>query len=145
MKKITSLAVLALLTACSSCGRPVDLPESAGALRPGPSVYALMGDREELQLTSTQIAALDSIGEWVTRANSPLEEQLRELGVSPFAFAGRGRGRLPEEAQPLLDQLRSNNEQASAGVGEQLTAEQKAAVCEIRRPSNPNRRQPARR
>src|SRR5690606_16120736 len=101
----------------------------------GPSVFALIGNRAELELSSHQIEALDSIGEWLARTNSPIDEQLRRMGVAPFspgpAMRG-GRMQIPEEAEPLREQIRQNNRQAMTGVGEQLTPEQKQRICERR-------------
>jgi hypothetical protein len=97
-------------------------------------VYALIGQREKLGLTSAQVTALDSIGVHIDRANAPLMSRLRELRGE---YGGRRNAPRPdsEELQPTLEQLRRNNQQAVEGVRNVLTAQQRTTTCELARES----------
>ena len=98
-----------------------------------PRVYALIGDRERLQLTSAQITALDSIGEWVTEANREPNQQMRSRLARAPRRGGRPTPVAQAGAQPLMEQMARNNEQAMKGVEALLTDEQKRLACEIAR------------
>lgn len=97
-----------------------------------PPVYALIGQREKLALTSAQVTALDSIGVHIDRVNAPLMSRLRELRGE---YGGRRNAPRPdsEELQPTLEQLRRNNQQAMEGVRNVLTAQQRTTACEMAR------------
>lgn len=124
-----SMGVVLLLSGCAASGPPARSVEQTEAMTPVPSVYALIGDRARIGLTSEQVEALDSIGEWLIAANSEANERLRQLGIGPLARPG-GRAGIPEEVRPLMEELRRNNLAAMEGIEAVLTEEQKALVCE---------------
>jgi hypothetical protein len=95
-RPMTILGALALVLA--GCAGPATEPAS----RPGtalmgpidpPPVYALIGHRARLNLTSEQVATLDSIGQSVHQDNSPLIRRLREM-------RGDFRGRPASDLRP---------------------------------------------
>jgi len=100
-----------------------------------PSVYALIGARERLKLTSAQVTALDSIAEAARERNRPLNDTLRSLTSS----GNGGPIRQPRgEFQtarfiPLLQRIGDTNRRAMEAIGAQLTAEQKTQVCTLQR------------
>ena len=95
-----------------------------------PRVYALIGQRATLQLTSQQVVALDSLGTAHQEQNAPLLARVRELrGES----TGRPRTDPETNAQvrPLLVQIRDNNQAAYDRVRAILNDEQERKVCEV--------------
>jgi hypothetical protein len=87
-------------------------------------VYAVLGHREQLGLSSAQVAAIDSIGDWLQRGNAPLLDSLR--------LRGDGRSALPgDSADAVMERIRANQRAAVDGVAAALTAEQRGRVCEI--------------
>lgn len=126
--------LLILLAAAAACAPPAD-PADAPAVRDGltmidaPPVYSLLGYRDRLDLTSAQVAALDSVARAVQEQNRPLVEELREQ-----TQRARPQSRRPvvtEEMQPLLERISENNRAAMAAVQEVLTPEQEATACRL--------------
>src|SRR5687768_14887470 len=108
MRKFLLIAITLAGCASGSGGQP-EVADDGPAPVPAPSVYALIGDRERLELSSAQVVALDSLGEWLSETNSPIEDQLQELGVATTGLGRQRRGSVPEEAEPLLANVRANN------------------------------------
>jgi LTXXQ motif family protein len=152
MKTRITLAAVLVLAACGG-PRPANGPGPAGsgrdlgrdsveramfsAMRTAqmPSVYALIGARERLKLTSAQVTALDSIAEAVREQNRPLTDSLRR-----FSRSGNGGPiRLPgNEAQQrdftvILRQMGENSRRGLASIQALLTPEQRTGVCQIAR------------
>lgn len=137
-KHLAGFGILALAACGTSPAPPPSAPAGsaaraavAGPIQP-PPVFALIGQREKLGLTSAQVTALDSIGVHIDRANAPLMSRLRELRGE---YGGRRNAPRPdsEELQPTLEQLRRNNQQAMEGVRNVLTAPQRTTACEMAR------------
>ena len=140
-RHLAGLGILALAACGPSTPPPASTP-SGSATRPAamgpiqtPPVYALLGQREKLGLSSAQVTALDSIGMHIDRANAPLMSRLRELRGE---YGGRRGAPRPndEELQPTLEQLRTNNRQAMEGVRNVLTPQQRTTACEMARESS---------
>lgn len=136
-RKIALVAVI-FVAACAPRREPVAAPtevmEPIGSMQP-PPVHALLGFRARLQLTSAQVAALDSIGQQVSTANGPLMDELREATAetsSPRGYGYRRRPRqLDDEERAALRKVRDNNRRAVEAVRTVLTAEQERTTCEI--------------
>ncbi|HSU15868.1 hypothetical protein [Longimicrobium sp.] len=150
MKIRISLAFAALALAACGGPQPQDGPQPAGSGRVPtardslqrelftayraaqmPSVYALIGARERLKLTSPQVTALDSIADAVREQNRPLTDSLRR-----FSRSGNGGPiRLPgNDAQRrdfivYLRQIGDNNRRGLDAIQARLTPEQRTAVC----------------
>ena len=132
------IALLALLAACSAQPAPEPGPPANArmtvlplALEP-PPVYALIGYRDRLELTSQQVTQLDSIATSVQVANSVLIDSLQSKAVT----TNRAPGVLqinPSE-RPLLQQIRDNTRRAVDQVAEVLTPAQETEVCELYEP-----------
>src|SRR5690606_22358518 len=107
--------VAGVLLAVAGCGRRSP-PNMEGLLTPltvePPPIYAIIGARADLMLSSEQVAALDSIAIAVQAANRPLIEDLE--AVSPAARSGARR--LTPEGEPILEQIRANSREASEAV-----------------------------
>jgi hypothetical protein len=130
---IVSLWVLVLVgaTACASGGRlPSDTVAVVTPLALGPPpIYALVGYREELKLTSEQITALDAIAQEVEEQNLPLIEELR----TKSSERSRSAGQLvvgPDGAE-LLNQIKANQQEAAEAVEAVLVEEQRTEVCKL--------------
>ena len=98
------------------------------ALEP-PPVYALIGYRDRLELSSQQVTTLDSLATAVREANGILVDSLEEKAIT----SNRSPGVLqvnPSE-RPLLDRIRGNNRGVIERVAELLTPDQEEAVCEL--------------
>lgn len=126
--------VAAMLTVFfAGCGAGPNAANAPRAVTPialePPPVYSLLGYRDEIGLTSAQVTALDSIAEGVRRENAPLVQQLRER--NPARAQQRGFILVDSASQPVLEELRQNNRQAVAAVGEVLTAEQRTTACRL--------------
>lgn len=130
------LAALLLLAACG--GRREPPPASTDPSEPSiatvttlrtPPIYALLGFRDRLQLTSAQITAIDSIGQQVSRANGPLVSELRE--AMNERAARRSRRDLDDEERANFRTVRDNNQRAIQGIQGVLTDEQERIVCEL--------------
>lgn len=141
------LSIPTLLLLLAACGAPRTPngpgPEQAGrdslqremflAWRAAqmPSVYALIGARERLKLSSAQVTSLDSIAEAVREQNRPFADSLRRFTRSPNG----GPMRIPtNDAQrrdftAILQTMGANTRTAVAGVQALLDAEQRTAVC----------------
>src|SRR5690606_22712918 len=101
-------------------GLDTSLNDSAERAAAVPPVYALLGERETIGLTSAQIAALDSLAIWLATTNRPLLEELSERGVrrndGPTQEPGVAR-----LGPPLLEEIGANNEAAEAAIQGLLT------------------------
>jgi hypothetical protein len=98
------------------------------ALEP-PPVYALIGYRDKLKLTSQQVTTLDSIATGVRAENGVLIDSLQAKGITN----NRAPGLLqvnPSE-RPLLEQIRANNKGVLDRVAAVLTPEQETEVCTL--------------
>jgi hypothetical protein len=148
--RITLSAALLLLAACGGpremegpypAGSGRDLPRDS-ALRElfvawrgaqMPSVYGLIGAREQLKLTSAQVTTLDSIAEAVREQNRPFADSLGR-----FTRSGNGGPiRMPtNDAQRrdfivILKQMGENTRRGVEGVQAVLNAEQRTAACAL--------------
>lgn len=117
---------LALLAGCALAPRQASSPNQPPPVR-APSVFALLGERERLELTSGQVEALDSIGRWLASETERVAEEL-----APADRAGR--------AQPDTTEVRTRAEavtavhaQAIESVEGLLTETQREMVCTIQR------------
>lgn len=130
-----ALAVLALVL-LAACGPPAAGPEPAVGrvslldVQP-PPVYALLGYRERLNLSSPQVVSLDSIGRAAQSQNDSLVARLQDLASRRRGGFGRGRDAMPEEAAPVIEQIRANNRQVAEAVREVLTPAQQQTTCEL--------------
>jgi hypothetical protein len=98
------------------------------ALEP-PPVYALIGYRDKLKLTSEQVTTLDSIATGVRAQNATLIDSLQAKGITN----NRAPGLLqinPTE-RPLLEQIRTNNKDVLDRVAGVLSPEQETEVCTL--------------
>jgi hypothetical protein len=144
MKKIAPAAYLLLLTAplfaaCALNPRvPMDPDTTITPLSiSAPPIYALLGFRRELDLTSEQIAALDELAQNVQADNADLLKGLRANS--------RERQRQPgfydllPEGIPLLEEVRENYRQAGEAVLAVLDDEQQTTACRLFRPDRVGR------
>ncbi len=128
-------ALAAALAGCVSRGgeAPPVGEAFAVALTPemlaAPSVYAVLGFREQLGLSAEQVAAIDSIGVWLTRSNAPLLDTLNQRASRP-ARAGRPQS-VGTWGMALLGRMGRNNGAAVSGVAALLTPEQRARACDL--------------
>lgn len=120
MKRLLLLPLLVL----AACGpsEPALAPEAVSllSLEP-PPVYALLGYRDRLNLTSPQVVALDSIAQQAREANRPANDQLRDPRSTPNL----------EQTRALVEQIRQNNRRAAEGVHAVLTAPQRTETCTL--------------
>ena len=130
MNRLRLAALLALLGACAPQRDVAPPGERFGgrtthpAAAAAPTVYAVLGHREQLGLSSAQVSAIDSIGGWLQARNEPLLDSLR--------LRDDGRSRLPREsADAVMEAIRANQRAAVDGVAAALTAEQRARVCQL--------------
>ena len=124
------------LIAVAACGQAYEvsepIPMASAPMLQAPPIYALLGQREKLELTSAQVTALDSVGVWVDTANASLTMQLREMrGEIRPRPAVAGEPQTTGEVQPIVERIRANNRQAMEGVKAVLTPEQQAKTCEL--------------
>jgi hypothetical protein len=144
MKKTAPAVYLLLLTAplfaaCSLNPRvPMDpnttiTPLSVSA----PPIYALLGFRRELDLTSDQIAALDELAQKVQAENADLLKGLqansRERQRQPGYYD------LLPQGIALLEEVRENYREAAEAVLAVLDDEQERTVCRLFRPDRVGR------
>ncbi|HET7273983.1 MAG TPA: hypothetical protein VFI91_02320 [Longimicrobiaceae bacterium] len=128
MGKTQTLVMMALAIS-AGCSAPSAAPpdvEPVGTVlqvRP-PPVYALLGERQELRLTSEQVAALDSIGSWLNAANAPL---FLELNGEPGDPSVVDRATMVS----LVEQIHENNTAAGEAVRDLLDDTQEGKVCEM--------------
>jgi hypothetical protein len=106
-----------------------------------PSVYALIGARERLKLTSAQVTALDSIAEAARERNRPLTDSLRSLSNSGNGGPIRQpRGEFQTARYvPLLTRIGENNRGAVDAIQALLTPEQRSQVCTLMREQRDDR------
>jgi hypothetical protein len=130
--KTLLLATAALMLA--ACGPAMDRgaalpPPTDPGLQP-PPIYGLLGQRAELNLTSGQVSALDSLATAVTRENRPLLREIEQFRGPD----GRRRATAEERARAdtLIARIRANSRQAAEQAGEILTEEQRERVCALR-------------
>jgi hypothetical protein len=132
MTRMMAVAVLALAAACGGQGgAPADapapqagapaLPEGVITGGGGPNVFALLGARQQLALTSAQVTSLDSIGRLWSVRNDSLQRQLR---------VPRERTEIPV-VRPVLEQMAVNNDAANRLVENVLNAEQRRIACTL--------------
>jgi len=95
-----------------------------------PPVYALIGARERLSLTSAQVTALDSLGERLERQNRELRRQLEDRGFRPGSRPTQAQ---MEAARPVFEQIRQNNTRTMEAVGALLNEEQRQGACTLQR------------
>jgi hypothetical protein len=128
--KRSPLLLLLAVSACSSASTPAGPPPSLVTplmLQP-PPIYALLGYRERLELTTEQIVGLDSIATGLKEENDDLIEELEEkssLTRSQTALI------VGDEGKPVLEQIRENNRGAAEAVGRLLTSEQQESTCDL--------------
>ncbi|HEX6927127.1 MAG TPA: hypothetical protein VF167_17010 [Longimicrobiaceae bacterium] len=140
MKRNLILLTLGL----AACGTPAPPPGPGPTvvtptmLQP-PPVYALIGHRDRLELTSQQIEQLDSIAVDLEQKNSDLIDELEERAVPTRNRMGMV---LDEEGTPILEQIRDNNRAASEAVGRLLSTTQQAEACELFSLNNRRRERP---
>lgn len=130
MNGIRSGAALGLLL-LAACGGRRSAADMEGLLTPltvePPPIYAIIGARADLELSSVQVAALDSIAMDIQATNRPLIEELEAATPS-----GRtGRRRITEAGEPILAEIRANSRQGSEGVHALLTEDQRSKVCSL--------------
>jgi hypothetical protein len=156
--RTTLVAAVLLLAACTHSGQSgapgpgaMTVPADTSAMSfeargPGraPPTFGLIGQRERLGLTSQQVTAIDSIGEDLRRGNEALLRHLRALQDS---LGGRDRMTARTEEQllqrgaPEFAQMRANNLQATRGVFDVLTPEQRTLTCTMIREGNGDMRE----
>jgi hypothetical protein len=144
MKKIAPTAYLLLLTAplfaaCAVNPRvPMDPNTTVTPLSLSPPpIYALLGFRRELDLTSDQIAALDDLAQNVQAENADLlkslQAQSRERQRQPGFY------NLLPQGIPLLEEVRENYREAGEAVLRVLEPEQRTTVCRLFGPDRASR------
>jgi len=98
------------------------------ALEP-PPVYALIGYRDRLELSSQQVTTLDSLATAARDANSILVDSLEEKAITNSRQPGVLQVN-PSE-RPILERIRTNNRAVMDQVAALLTPEQETGVCEL--------------
>jgi hypothetical protein len=139
MKRLLPAFGILALAACYSSAPPLQqpaVPEQPPV--PRPPVNALIGERQELNLTSAQVTALDSIGVALAASNNPAITQLQAL--QPSGGFRRTSAADVEKARPLLDSIRENNRRAQEAVRALLTEQQRADVCRMFAPDRREQR-----
>jgi hypothetical protein len=137
MKRLLpALGILALAACYSSAPPPAAGPQQPWV--PTPPVYALIGERQELSLTSAQVTALDSIGVALAAQNSPALRQIQEM--QPTGSFRRTSAADVERARPLIDSIRENNRRAQERVQALLTEQQRGEVCKMYAPDRAEQR-----
>ena len=118
------------LLACSAAPPPEGPPPALVTptmLQP-PPIYALIGHRDRLELSSQQINGLDSIAVALKDENDGLIDELQERSEITRNQTGLIVG---DEGRPLLEQIRDNNREASEAVGRLLTSDQQTTTCDL--------------
>lgn len=108
-RTLISLASLALL----GCGRAASTASHRPVPAPVPQVHGLLGERERLQLSTEQVAALDSIGAWLGSEARRLD---LESGQTDAARSER---------------IGTLDRRATAAVEALLTPAQRTLVCAL--------------
>lgn len=96
-----------------------------------PPIYALLGHRQDLNLTSAQITQLDSIAESTREANAALVEGLRTRARERASRNRSGVLQVDEETAPLLERVRASHRRAAEAVRAVLSDEQQATTCRL--------------
>jgi len=125
------MCIAGAMAACS--GGPRSFEQMDGFVTPlsvePPPIYALMGFRAELGLSSEQVAGLDEIAIEVQDLNRPhlddLQQNVRRASREPGVF------RVTPETEPVVEEIRTNNLRASEAVAGLLTEAQRAEVCDL--------------
>ncbi|MET0398541.1 MAG: hypothetical protein ABW277_17235 [Longimicrobiaceae bacterium] len=139
MKKLLPALGILALAACYSSAPPPQQPAAPQQpWVPTPPVYALIGERQELNLTSVQVTALDSIGVALAASNNPALTQIQAL--QPSGGFRRTSAADVEKARPLIDSIRENNRRAQEAVRTLLTEQQRADVCKMYAPDRAEQR-----
>lgn len=144
-KRPARLALLALAALAPACAAPRPAANAAPesnqrmtilplALEP-PPVYALIGYRDRLELSSQQVTALDSIATSVRTVNGPLIDTLQAKAITTNRTPGILQ--INPAERPILQQIRDNTRRALDQVAEVLTTEQETEVCELYEPDRP--------
>jgi hypothetical protein len=136
MKKITAGFWLLSLTVpfLAGCGgQAAQGTQPANIVTPltlsPPPIYALLGFRRELDLTSHQVAALDSIAQTVEDENRPLVRDLQAQSRDRARQAGVFE--INPVTEPILEEIRANQRRAGEGVAALLNEEQQQTVCRL--------------
>lgn len=130
MRKFVLILALPALAACGGAGASSGPPPSLVTptmLQP-PPIYALIGHRDRLELSSRQIEGLDSIAVGLRAQNDSLVDELQERAIPSRNQMGLV---IDEEGRPVLEQLRNNNREASEAVGRLLTQAQQTEACDL--------------
>ena len=134
MKKTVFLGALLLAAACGPVTpEPLSPVEEAWRSAQGPSVYALLGYRDTLGLSTEQVMTLDSVAEALQERNRPLADSLREITRS----RGGGPVREPrtdlerEAFTRLAGRIGANNRAAASTIEGALTPGPRRLVCEL--------------
>lgn len=138
MKRLLPALGILALAACYSSAPPPQPAAPQQPWVPTPPVYALIGERQELSLTSAQVTALDSIGVALAASNSPALREIQEM--QPSGGFRRTTAADVERARPLIDSIRENNRRAQEGVRVLLTEQQRADVCKMYAPDRAEQR-----
>lgn len=138
MKRLLPAFGILALAACYSSAPPPQPAAPQQPWVPTPPVYALIGERQELSLTSAQVTALDSIGVALAASNSPALTQIQAL--QPSGGFRRTSAADVEKARPLIDSIRENNRRAQEAVRVLLTEQQRTDVCRMYAPDRAERR-----
>jgi hypothetical protein len=139
MKRLLTATGILALAACSSSSAPppaVTTPQQPWV--PTPPVYALIGERQDLNLTSAQVTTLDSIGVALAASNQPALTQIQAM--QPSGGFRRTSAADVERARPLIDSIRENNRRAQERVQALLTEQQRAEVCKMYAPDRAEQR-----
>ncbi|HEV2735766.1 MAG TPA: hypothetical protein VGV85_13050, partial [Longimicrobiaceae bacterium] len=138
MKRLlTALGILAL-AACSSSAPPPAATAPQQPWVPTPPVYALIGERQDLNLTSAQVTTLDSIGVALAASNQPALTRIQAM--QPSGGFRRTSAADVERTRPLIDSIRDNNRRAQERVQALLTEQQRADVCKMYAPDRAEQR-----
>lgn len=130
MKRSSLMFLVFGLSACSSASAPAGPPPSLVTptmLQP-PPIYALIGYRDRLELSSDQIEQLDSIAVDLEEHNEELIDELEERSTLTRSQTALVVG---EEGKPILEQIRDNNREATEAVGRMLTSDQQESICDL--------------
>jgi hypothetical protein len=134
--KAYAVVILAGLAACAgpAGSRPNDRPDpnqptivTPFMLQP-PPVYALLGFRDRLSLSSEQITSLDSIATAVHEENQPLIDELQQNAPQSRNRVGL---LVAPESRPTLQKIRQNNRDAARAVGALLNPQQQTTACDL--------------
>lgn len=88
-------------------------------------IQEILSRRQELSLDSEQVAQLQRIARELQEKNAPIQRRIRELqGEQEGGAQARAQLRERPELRPLVEQMRSNNQEAVRRVRRVLTAEQ---------------------